>query len=1020
MKLTRIFACFLALVFTFCLLPAGILQISADSTQSAETTNRHAQKIVSVVYDNSGSMESSDKRQHYAHYAMQMLTALLNPQDELHITPMNDKNGKNIETLDMLRSNIKDVDLAAADRGAQIQNLFSSNWHTPFGSTPLESVSSMLEYMQKDKGLGKSANEDKEYWLIVFTDGAFDYSSSSIANELKTPLKNFTNFHVIYLTLGSQVTEITDRDITASPNFTSYHSKDSVSLVAAMQKIANQLTGRCNTDKYTLDASGKKLTISMEQVGFSLRKISLLLQNSNATLKSASLNGTALSVTQPVTIKPNNALGMKNGYSAVIAEATGKTITGGTLTLEFTEAVSAKDLVIMLEPSLILKPVVEYEDKNGSRQVLSDPYSIGTLPAGTNVRIYYSIVDAETGKAVPDELVFGNDKVRTTLSHDQQNIPTASYDKRGEISVNPFRLTVGNHTAVLNVTSESTGNTSADSSYTLYTSFNYAIADNPNYFRVESKSERVSPDNYQYEITFTVFSENLPLTKAQLANYDWTCYTDDGLTFKPAVKEENGIAVIRGIADPKDFGEYKITLRVTDKNDRSRVAETTTSVTSYPGDLSIDVSGPSEAQMTENEFRNSKETFSFVLEMDGKKKDFDSADIVYTATLNGSVDITNACKAENGKLVIALSHGNLGRYILTPGTSEITVTAKVPAAALEDSVSVRFVLDPSQYLVLPFVKGGEEIDRFKLHKNTVAAYFEVQRDDISLSAEELQAFLDAGIVTMDAELAKSKTSVAKLNFSVETVNGKAMICVTPTNNHPRVLYDWITSMLIFGQEKDFTASVYGAQATATVPMQTPNPWSYIWRIGLFFVLAYLIWWILSWIFKTKYLPKGIFCYAQVKIDDVTDNSQAISLTCTKINESLMDKFMLRRLFPGAVTQSRSVTAAGVNLTLLPNGKSSISVTLSKVNFPNAKIWKMGSIGPLNAKATAIANTFFGGVCAKDIISSLDFSHTEKEITFNSKTDCASLVVNSLTNPICLKPANDPNGTYHLIFFVKAP
>ena len=1022
MKSKKIVAAFLVLVCIFCLFPFGCFSLRAADTQTNDRTERHTQKIVSVVYDNSGSMENNDKRQHYAHYALQMLTALLNSQDQLYITPMNESLRVPVSTLDLVRRNIKEVNLKLPDRSEQIRALLldaQSKWHVPAGSTPLESVSSTIEYLETDKGLGKNTGEDQEYWLVVFTDGSFDPSTSSIEEELKKPLQKYNNFHVIYLTLGSKVTTITDTNIKGSPNFTAYHSEDAASLIASMQKIANQLTGRCNTTQYAIDSSGKKLTIDVGNVGFSLKQLSVLLQNSNAVLKSAKIDGKDLSVSQPVVIQPNGKLNMKNGYSAVLSMENGSTITSGKLTLEFTEAIGEKDIVIMLEPSLLLKPVVEYEDKNGNVQILSNHQDISTLAAGTNVRIYYSIVDAETGKEVSEKLVFGNTQVKKTLTYDGKNIATCAYEDKTSVSVSPFKVSVGDHTVMLNVTNESAANV-ADGGYTLYTTFTYSIADRPDYFRVESESKRISQSTYQYELSFTVFSENLPLTKAQLANYDWNCYTDKGIQFTPSVTEENGIAVIRGIVSPTEFGEYKITMRVTDKQNRSRVAETTETIVSYPGKLSVDVHGPSEAGMTENEFRNSKESFSFALEMDGNQENFSSSYITYTVMLDGTKDITEACKVENGKLVLALSYDNLGKYILTPGTSEITVSAKIPAAALEDSVSVRFVLEPSSYSVIPFPKNGEEIDRFRLHENMTAAYFEVQRDNISLSEEELRAFMEAGIIRIDSDLAKDKFSVAKINLTTEIVNGKAMVCARPSNNHFRVLYDWITSMFIVGTEKDFTATVYEAQAMTTIPLKTPNPWSYVWRIGLFFVIAYFVWLIYSWIFQTKYLPSGIFCAAEVKIDPIMDTSTAVSLNSTKINVSPFEKFMFRRLFPGSVKQSRTVTGAGNSLTLLPNGRAGVSVTLLESDFPNAKVWRMNKTSPLSQKSTEISNTFFASFCDKEMISGLDFSHTESEILFDSEKHSANLVVADLTNPICLKSPKNENGSYHLIFFVKAP
>jgi hypothetical protein len=68
-------------VVTLCAAPA----LNADAAQ-----NKAAKKIISVVYDDSGSMWDANDSWAAANYAMQAFAALLNADDEMYITYMSD------------------------------------------------------------------------------------------------------------------------------------------------------------------------------------------------------------------------------------------------------------------------------------------------------------------------------------------------------------------------------------------------------------------------------------------------------------------------------------------------------------------------------------------------------------------------------------------------------------------------------------------------------------------------------------------------------------------------------------------------------------------------------------------------------------------------------------------------------------------------------------------------------------------------------------------------------------------
>ena len=69
----------LILIFSFC-----IINVSATSNTEGKTIK----KVVSIVYDDSGSMKNNNEDWAYASYSLQNLMGLMNSQDELSVVKM--------------------------------------------------------------------------------------------------------------------------------------------------------------------------------------------------------------------------------------------------------------------------------------------------------------------------------------------------------------------------------------------------------------------------------------------------------------------------------------------------------------------------------------------------------------------------------------------------------------------------------------------------------------------------------------------------------------------------------------------------------------------------------------------------------------------------------------------------------------------------------------------------------------------------------------------------------------------
>ncbi|MEB9684868.1 hypothetical protein BK742_25285 [Bacillus thuringiensis serovar pingluonsis] len=112
------------------------------------------ERVVSLVYDDSGSMRNND-RWKYANYALQSLVALLDEKDKFSYVPMSKPN-------DPLN-----ISLAKDKRQTEIEGIGA--WKT-YLNTPFSAVETAMQSIKKEADIdGK-----REFWLIVLTDGAFN------------------------------------------------------------------------------------------------------------------------------------------------------------------------------------------------------------------------------------------------------------------------------------------------------------------------------------------------------------------------------------------------------------------------------------------------------------------------------------------------------------------------------------------------------------------------------------------------------------------------------------------------------------------------------------------------------------------------------------------------------------------------------------------------------------------------------------------------------------------------------
>ena len=319
-------------VVTLCIAPV----IGVDAAQI-----KAAKKIISVVYDDSGSMNDDHDSWAVANYAMQAFAGLLSAEDEMYITYMSD--------------------VGTTEEGAKAVNLSDPQGAVDAiradsqvgGGTPLRSVEIALD---KLKAVA-STDETDQYWLVILTDGEMDANGAK-ASDLQALLdsckgmtmSNGSGLQTYYMGIGSANT------INDNPGQGLYSIMAGFDIVPALSEVANKVSGRMKfEDSDISQVDGKTVKLSSE---IPLYSIAVFSQNSKAQVSSAK-GESAFQVDRNVALESPNAV--LYGNAALITNGA-NVIPAGEYTITFSEDISLKDTVFMYQIAIEMKPVLT---KNG-------------------------------------------------------------------------------------------------------------------------------------------------------------------------------------------------------------------------------------------------------------------------------------------------------------------------------------------------------------------------------------------------------------------------------------------------------------------------------------------------------------------------------------------------------------------------------------------------------------------------------------------------------------------------------
>jgi len=158
-------------------------------------------KIVSIVYDDSGSMHLNEQlKWAYANYAMQAFAGMLNREDVLMINYMSS----------VQQGNNTPVTIDTSNRENSVNMIRT---HTTSGDTPFAAI----DAAHKNLKSYHDNNSNTQYWLVVMTDGEFNSTElSKVENKLTNiaddQMPNGSSPQIIYLSMCDTQNSFTPKD----------------------------------------------------------------------------------------------------------------------------------------------------------------------------------------------------------------------------------------------------------------------------------------------------------------------------------------------------------------------------------------------------------------------------------------------------------------------------------------------------------------------------------------------------------------------------------------------------------------------------------------------------------------------------------------------------------------------------------------------------------------------------------------------------------------------------------------
>ena len=376
-----------------------LLTMVSGLTFSASAESLYIRKIVSLVCDDSGSMDGV--KWGYANYALQAFCGMLNSEDQLFITYMNasEKNGM---------YSPESVDLSAGGIQSSINGIRN---HNAKGGTPFASVEAAFSKLQSVQ----DSNPNTQYWLVVITDGAFggftnttESFNAKFAEYTNTVMPNGTKPQVTFMAIGDQVNA---PSANAAAGIYVERASDASGIQAAMSNMADRISGRTRLDskKDIIKVDSNTIQVSSS---IPLLNIAVLSQNSDAKITQVThSSGANIPIGRQASMSYTTYVNLYG--SAYLIGDSQTVIEEGSYTIQFSEPVEIDNLVVLYEPALEVRMTITV---NGAP--ISDLSELNNVHEGDKICVSCAIYEMGTSKQIDPALLPGQTTYEISILED--------------------------------------------------------------------------------------------------------------------------------------------------------------------------------------------------------------------------------------------------------------------------------------------------------------------------------------------------------------------------------------------------------------------------------------------------------------------------------------------------------------------------------------------------------------------------------------------------------------------------
>lgn len=878
----------LLIIFPF-LISLFLLPFSTPSTAQA-TDNTYNQKIVAVVYDDSGSM-SGDKL-YYARYAMQVLIASLDYRDVLKVFPLNDS--------------AFDVDLKNDDRNLIVSSCV--NKLKASGGTPPEAITKAVNWLAGEHGLNKNSSvEGKEFKLIIITDGVFN-GSSYTSDVVGSRISGYMGLQTSFFGIG--LTDIRYRvDTLASQNSAvkAYYANNANQIVNEMQKITNSTTGRYKMEKgVTVDSNdGRVVYVDLNQYNFSIVSLGVLAQSENSSVKLKSIEA-------PTQLRKNRECNLQSsnvglyGYSVMLSpinESAHAYLYKEKIKLVFETAPT--DVLILLEPAISLSSSIEYHDGNNWVKITEQEIN-GKLKVGQNIRTRYHLVDANTNQDLTSVL---ND-VEVGVSYNGK-----IYNYNDSIS-----LVEGKNEVALSVSINISG-----AKYTLFESWVCDVDVDPKQFRVETNvTENYDGDFNKVRVDYSVYYDYQLVTQNELTGsnrlFAWEIESikdPDGNDVQFQSSVSGGTISVIFSKQTGKYGNYDANFKIV-RNDNGKTRFSKITVTQSVTEITISKGNENDITLTTFELRKNDKPFTFNVTERGTPLNFNSGLIGYSFKIDG-VDLTNMVTVENNNLVF-VPNLDLPSSLQTVSEKEVVLEVwSLKNSNVKQKAISKLNILQSVYSIEVINEDNTAINIYDLDNCSSKIYYKITIDGNVLSSEDLVDGLNDGFIEVDTKPFGWVTLLpTSMNTEVVTYNGDAVICVSFGTTWSSTLANLFASFIFTG-DKDISVTCGNGFANGVVTLTSVNFFTRLWRWIVIIVTIYLIVHIVLWIvgfFIAKRMPKGALIQIRLNPDKPKFLINVSSILVNNDKSSII-KWHLQRLIPFMEFKNQdAISGFGVTLEVI--------------------------------------------------------------------------------------------------------